>query len=442
MIAHELIQESLKDEKLRIAKNRRDEIRRMVDYYTDTETDKYIDRHFAATAFREIPPYSVNINRRFINKMSRIYTLGADRNVSDDYLVLTRKKNARMKHIERMTRLVGTIANRVMLKEDANGTYFEYRPIYYYNAFFDEDPFLPMAITYPLLLPVNDTSKTDELQYAYWDDTHYAHYDERGKVIMEYEHGFGMLPFVFTHREDQIDSHFVEGANDIISVNEQVNITMTEMQLGLRFQMFGQPVTTGADIDKNVTRTGSDSILGLPEGATFDIVAPQGDINSVINNVKFQIELVAQNNHLWIHWAEQGGEMPSGISLMIKDLERTEDYMDDIDLWRMYEEEFFVVEKAVAKANNIGISNKFGVNFIEPEYPQSVQDQILWNNFRLENNLTTRAKLLNEINSDLSIEEAQSLVSENERTNGTGQEQRGLFNRTFQATRRTEEQGG
>jgi hypothetical protein len=217
---------------------------------------------------------------------------------------------------------------------------------------------------------------------------------------------------------------------------------MTEMQLGLRFQMFGQPVTTGADIDKNVTRTGSDSILGLPEGATFDIVAPQGNIDSVIDNVKFQIELVAQNNHLWIHWAEQGGEMPSGVSLMIKDLERTEDYMDDIDLWRMYEEELFVVEKAVAKANNIGISNKFGVNFIEPEYPQSIQDQILWNNFRLENNLTTRAKLLNEINTDLSIEEAQAIVTENERANGTGQEQRGLFNRTFQTTRRTEEQGG
>ena len=222
MIAHELIQESLKNEKLRIAKNRRDEIRRMVDYYTDTETDKYIDNHFAATAFREIPPYSVNITRRFINKMSRIYTLGADRNVSDEYLFLTRKKNARMKHIERMTRLVGTIANRVMIKEDANGTYFEYRPIYYYDAFFDEDPFLPMAITYPLLLPVNDSSRTDEMHYAYWDDVHYAEYDEDGNIVMQYEHGFGMLPFVFTHREDQIDSHFVEGANDII--NYCVNI--------------------------------------------------------------------------------------------------------------------------------------------------------------------------------------------------------------------------
>ena len=413
MIAQDIIKESLQNEKLRIAQSRRDEIRRMVDYYTDCETSKYIIDHFNSQAFREIPPYSVNFTRRFINKMSRIYTLGADRNVSDEYLFLTRKKNARMKHIERMTRLVGTIANRVMVKEDANGTFFEYRPIYYYNAFFDDDPFLPMAITYPLLLPVNDISDSGKLEYAYWDDTHYAQYDEDGNITMQYEHGFGMLPFVFTHREDQIDSHFVEGANDIVNVNEQVNITMTEMQLGLRFQMFGQPVTTGADIDVNTIRTGSDSILGLPEGSTFNIVSPEGDINAVIENVKFQIELVASNNHLMINWAEQGGEMPSGVSLMIKDLERTEDYYDDLELFRMYEEEFFIVEKAVGQANNINLPNKFGVNFVEPEYPQSIQDQIAWNTYRLSNNLTTRPKLLNEINTDLSLEEAEQIVNAN-----------------------------
>ena len=417
MIAQDIIKESLQNEKLRIAQSRRDEIRRMVDYYTDCETSKYIIDHFNSQAFREIPPYSVNFTRRFINKMSRIYTLGADRNVSDEYLFLTRKKNARMKHIERMTRLVGTIANRVMVKEDANGTFFEYRPIYYYNAFFDDDPFLPMAITYPLLLPVNDISETGKLEYAYWDDVHYAQYDEDGNITMQYEHGFGMLPFVFTHREDQIDSHFVEGANDIVNVNEQVNITMTEMQLGLRFQMFGQPVTTGADIDVNTIRTGSDSILGLPEGSTFNIVSPEGDINAVIENVKFQIELVASNNHLMINWAEQGGEMPSGVSLMIKDLERTEDYYDDLELFRMYEEEFFIVEKAVGQANNINLPNKFGVNFVEPEYPQSIQDQIAWNTYRLSNNLTTRPKLLNEINTDLSLEEAEQIVNANAKVN-------------------------
>ena len=66
MIAHELIQESLKNEKLRIAKNRRDEIRRMVDYYTDTETDKYIGEYFSELmdVFEE---YKIDMNARGTN---------------------------------------------------------------------------------------------------------------------------------------------------------------------------------------------------------------------------------------------------------------------------------------------------------------------------------------------------------------------------------------
>ena len=102
---------------------------------------------------------------------------------------------------------------------------------------------------------------------------------------------------------------------------------------------------------------------------------------------------------------------------MIKDLERTEDYYDDLELFRMYEEEFFIVEKAVGQANNINLPNKFGVNFVEPEYPQSIQDQIAWNTYRLSNNLTTRPKLLNEINTDLSLEEAEQIVNDNAAVN-------------------------
>ena len=108
---------------------------------------------------------------------------------------------------------------------------------------------------------------------------------------------------------------------------------------------------------------------------------------------------------------------------MIKDLERTEDYYDDLELFRMYEEEFFIVEKAVGQANNINLPNNFGVNFVEPEYPQSIQDQIAWNTYRLSNNLTTRPKLLNEINTDLSLEEAEQIVNANAEVNA-GIEQR------------------
>ena len=222
---------------------------------------------------------------------------------------------------------------------------------------------------------------------------------------------------MLTHRENQTDDFYVEGANDLINANEHINIAMTEMQLGLRFQMFGQPVMTGAEMG-NKQRTGSDVTLELPEGSTYQIVAPQGNVEGVIENVKFLVELVAQNNHLWVQWSEQGGEVPSGISLMIKDLERTEDYQDDLALWKMYEEEFYRVERKIASSKGVkSLPSDLGLDFKEPEYPKTVQDQILWDKHRLELNLINEVELLLEYNSDLTQEQAELIVASNKQRN-------------------------
>jgi len=427
----QIIQDSIKEYKLSQAQARRREIYKLIDYYSGTETQKYIDDYFDADAFREIPLYNANFTKRFINKMSRIYNVGANRNVNPRYDELTVKKDARMKHIEKMTRLVGTIATQVIFM-DGDMPHFDYRPVYYFDVHMEDNPFIPTAITYPILHNVNEVYDTRKLEYAYWDANVHVHYDEDGNIINEFEHGYGVIPFVFTHRENQIDSFFVEGANDIVDCNEQVNITMTELQLGLRFQMFGQPFVTGVYSDKGMKRTGSDQILDLPEGSTFGIAAPQGDIQSVIESVKFQVDLVAQNNHLYVQFAQDGGEVPSGIALKIKDLERFEDYQDDIELFRMYEHEFYQVERAIAGYNGINLPNELKLDFIEPEYPKTVQDQILLDNHALQNNLTTQPELLVKQNKDLSIEEAREIVRANKQEN----EQQSIFERIRQQNQR------
>jgi hypothetical protein len=430
----EIIAESVKEYKLGKAKYRRQEIYKLIDYYSGSETQKYIEGFFDADAFREIPVYSANFTKRFINKMSRIYNVGANRNVGESYDKLTIKKDARMKHIEKMTRLVGTVATQVIYRDDLEYPCFDYRPIYYFDVHMEDNPFVPTAITYPILNSVDDIGDTSNLHYAYWDNSIYALYDESGNILEEYEHGYGVIPFVFTHRENQIDSFFVEGACDIVDCNEQVNITMTELQLGLRFQMFGQPFVTGVYSDKGMKRAGSDSILDLPEGSTFGIAAPQGDIQSVIESVKFQVDLVAQNNHLYVQFAQDGGEVPSGIALKIKDLERFEDYQDDIELWRMYEHELYAVERQIAAYNGVPLPKELKLDFIEPEYPKTVQDQILIENHALQNNLVTQPQLLQKYNKDLTIEEAREIVRANKQEN----EQQSIFERIRQQNQRTQ----
>ena len=426
----DLIQESIRQLKLNNAKMREKHIEKLLYYYNGNNTAFYLQKMFSSAVFNEIPIVEANITRKFINKMSRIYTIGANRNVNNRYDQLTLLKSARMKHIERMTRLCGTIATRVVLNE-VDTPYFDYRPVYFFHAFFGDDPFVPTSITYPIIQAVEDSSRVGKMEYAYWDSQKYMHLDEDGNVLNEIPHDYGVLPFVFTHRENQTDSFYVEGANDIINANEHINIAMTEMQLGLRFQMFGQPVMTGAEMGNN-QRTGADVTLELPEGSTYQIVAPQGNVQGVIENVKFLVELVAQNNHLWVQWSEQGGEVPSGISLMIKDLERTEDYQDDLALWKMYEEDFYRVERKIA-APLINLPSELNLDFKEPEYPKTVQDQILWDKHRLELNLIDEVALLLEYNSDLTQEQAELIIASNKQRN----QKLSIFEKAREAAQRT-----
>ena len=179
--------------------------------------------------------------------------------------------------------------------------------------------------------------------------------------------------------------------------------------------MFGQPVVTGLISDNSNVRAGSDEILTLPEGSNYDIVSPQGDVRSVIENIKWQLELVALNNHLFVTFAQSGGEVPSGISLMTKDLERHEDFIDDKELYRQYEKDFYRVEYALSQINNLGLPevSQFNVDFSEVEYPMTTQDKIMMNEYKLKHNLTTEAKILAEENKDLTIEDASRIIEEN-----------------------------
>jgi len=406
------IKDSLEVLKVENFRKRESYVHKLLDYYNGNNTKSYIEDKFDLDAFREVPPYEANITKKFINKMSRIYTVGADRNVSEQYNNMSVLKDAKMKHIERMTRLIGSIAVRVMYVDDEM-PHFDYQPIYYFHPFFGEDPFKPVAISYPLMHFTEDASNSDSAQYIHWNAENYLIFDENGKVIEEGEHGYGMLPFAFTHREHQSDSFYVEGANDIMNANEHINLTMTEMQLGLRFQMFGQPVVSGADLGNN-QRFGSDVILELPSDANYNIQSPAGDIEKVIENVKFQMELVAQNNHLSVQFAQDGGETPNGIALKIKDLESFEDYQDDLALWAQYEHEIYQIERNIARTFNIGLPQGLKLDFNEPEYPMTVQDQIALDNHRLNLGLVNKAELMVEYNKDLTLDEANAKLRENE----------------------------
>ena len=420
----EYINESVQAEKRLRSQQRRTVVRKLIDYYAGDNTAQYISKRFKINAFKEHPPSNFNITKRFINRMSRIYTLGANRNVNKRYDQLTYIKDYKMKHIEKMTRLIGTIAVRILMKEYDEELYFDYDPVYYFDPIFGDDPYHPIAIIYPILKHPEDLTVVPEtLEYAFWDDSRYVRFNDDGTILEEVEHGIGMLPFCFTHREHQLTEFMCPGADDIISCNEDINIMMTEMGLGMRFQLFGQPVISGFYSDDKIMRAGSDETIVLPEGSSYSYASTNTNVIQGIELIKSRIDLCAQNNHLYVQFAQDGGETPSGIALKIKDLERFEDYQDDIELWKLYEHKIYKKEKAIASQYGINLPGELKLDFNEPEYPMTINDQIALDKFYLENNMITQAGLMVKYNDELTIEEAQEIIDNNKEVNGSKEEE-------------------
>ena len=190
-------------------------------------------------------------------------------------------------------------------------------------------------------------------------------------------------------------------------------------------------------------RAGSDETIVLPEGSTFSYASTKTNILQAIELIKTKLDLCAQNNHLYVQFAQDGGETPSGIALKIKDLERFEDYQDDIELWRIYEHDLYEKEKSIAKQYGINLPNELKLDFNEPDYPMTIQDQIALDSFHLEKNMVTEAKLLVKYNDELTLDEAEKIIEENKEANGSKEEnkQGPIFSRLRSQLAGAERQG-
>ena len=99
----------------------------------------------------------------------------------------------------------------------------------------------------------------------------------------------------------------------------------------------------------------------------------------------------------------------------------------------------YELEKRVADSNGIKLPNEIGVDFNEPKTIMTTPEEIAMNTWLLENNMTTKAKLLKKYNDDLTLEQAQAEIKDNESVNGTKEQQSGsIFSRVRNSAKTTE----
>ena len=373
--ATDIVQESIKqlkwDNQSRIFDSRDEAL----DFYTYNNTAKYIDQYFSGTLQQEIPIYCVNLTKKLINRISLVYKNPPIREVENEaYYDLTQDKDWKLKNLERIHNLLGTMAVHIVWEDGR----FRYNPVINFVPVMDPyNPLKPVGITYPLNKATADWRNTEEDLYAYWSAEEHYMFDSSGAIIKVNDDNlnpYGVLPFAFIQPTHMVDEFWNDGAMDIALGNKQIDIAMTMLQHHIR-TAGGQFVIEGR-VDANNIQLGLNKVVVIDEGS-MNNVSSNTDISNIKDGIEFQLKTIAFNNNINFDFGLSGSK--SGVALKIENLELLEAREDEVEKWRRAEKEIYDIERQIlAVETNTQLSDGLSVDFAEINFPDLDKEREEW----------------------------------------------------------------
>ncbi len=413
--ARQVIQESLKKYKADIIDRFFKERTMAVDYYTYDNTAKYIEDKFTGSINNEVDIYTTKMTKRLIDRISLVYKNTPNRTLeSDRYPQLIGQKDYKLKKIERIHNLLGTIAVRIKW----NGDNFDYDPLLEFEPIFSDDDYInPIGIVYCLGHPDGSRGDVRDLKYVYWSDTEHFMFDYKGEIITpegndEGINPYGVLPFVFIHN-DVIDNFWTTGEGfDIAQTNKQIDQQLT--QLAFKLRMSDGILACNGRVDASNIQIGLNKLSVIEDGNMYS-VNPQTNIQASIDAIKDQLTLLSTNHHLSFDWGVNGNQ--SGVAIKLNNLELMESREDAVEKFRQLEKNIYKIEKQIAITEiGINLPDDIFINFTEIEFPDPENERNKWD-WLFSHNLASPIDYLMSKDAELTKEDAEELIIKNKKLN-------------------------
>ena len=407
----DFVRSGLKDFLSDITTDSIEERYRSLSYYEGMqgEMESDLGKYFPIKSL-EVPLIVQNITSKLVNARAIGYKTPPVR-TNEKYLENVKNLDQAMLTAERLTYLLGSHLIRSRFNEETN--VLEYDQIIEFEPIFESRARKPFAYVYPIYN--HGQSRENEVVYAYWSDDEHFLVHQNGTIESVNEDNinpYGILPFTVCHRHPYTTDFIRNGASDIINANLMINLLMTELGLAMRLQALGQPVISGID-NANQVSLGVDKPMVLPEGASFQFVSPGANIDSYINAVRFYVDSVAYNNNLKVKWSVGREAFVSGEALKMAEIDLTEAVMSDYQMiWRGVENKRFEVDRVILDAHNIKVPDEYSVDFSEPRFPLTAQEEREQWAWEWDNNLSTTKDWLRKYNPDLTDDELDEMVAE------------------------------
>ena len=225
------------------------------------------------------------------------------------------------------------------------------------------------------------SGKVQETEYHRWTKDLFQVINYKGDVMAEEPNIYGVIPFVAIHDSLPTDSFFQPLPEDLPSLQESINLKISDLLHTIALQAFGQPVTKGL---KGHLKVGPNNAIELPADTkdlkhSFEFADTQAKINETVNAIQKLINWAYVSHGLPASSITSDVSEASGISKEIDNYELNESRQDDIELFRIYEQELFALVKVVHNAHatkKLSEGAKLMVDFAEIKAPVAEKDQV------------------------------------------------------------------
>lgn len=389
----------------------------MMNYYEGmcSEMEQDIRKYFDSDSLRQTPIMVESLTQKLINARAIVYKQAPKRQVDVRYNDYIEDLDSAMLRFERMTYLLGTTAMKSRWNEEKQ--MLDYVPLVEFYPIFEQYHEEPVGVFYPLYNYSSNMDRRDQM-FAYWSNNEHFIVNGKGQVIENPDNPdmvnpYGLIPIVFGHRQVLTTDWFREGASDIVSMNRSINIMLTEMSLAMRLQMLGQPVLTSID-EASKIKLGVDKPLVLPENSDFRFESPGGNLNQYIEAMRFLVDSVAYNHNLKTKWSVGKESMMSGEALKMSEIDLTESVMLDAQMiWRPIEDQRFKIDRAIIEyETNVSLDEEFSVDFTEPRFPESANDDRMQWDWEWANNLSSKRDWYRKNNPDATEEQIDDIIEQ------------------------------
>lgn len=384
-----------------------------IDFYNNYQVD-YITKQLAQyiTKIDSLRPCFINIVKKVIDQLAMVYIQDAIRDLNnstekDKALFANIEKEiglgAKLKQANRLSKLCGVVLLRPVYRNGAMDI-----DLLTPDILDVEIGDTPEQLTSVMITHYPDNGRNNEITFSLWTKETIKTLNYRGFIISEQDNPYNILPFCPIWAHLPSDVFWINGAQDLITIQEALNEKLTDLLYIVRMQGFGVGYVKGMKGEIDIVDPGV--FFNLPTDGELGFAKTNAPISDTLNVLEFLLKQAAVSNGLPATSLTTEPQEESGTARLAANRELEEKRRDDIALFRKYERNLFNLIKIVWNYHNPAqvFSDKCEliVDFYDPKPSIDPDKQVtMWKGL-LELGVMSQVDIMLERNPDLTREDA------------------------------------